>query len=926
MPPVPAPRLLRLARARARRPLRLSLAPSLLLAVVSLLPAPASRAQNTLTVQLTDYAAVPQSGVLVNPVDNAVYVARVNFLREEPVGGLNRFFVCDLNGKLYILDRTTRQFTTYLDFQGNTAEIAGATGLFRAFTRAQGYANGLVTFQFDPAYRDGSSPHFGKFYTVHIETDTEDGDPRRLPQTTAHPGLANAAAYSPTTAAEAPGTDSANTRHAVLIEWQDTNPANTTFEGTARELLRIEFNGRIHPLGDLIFNPRATSSAHPDWRNLYLAVGDGGAGEQNNAVLHPTPQRLDVLQGKILRLHPDDPDGPGPLRYGIPPDNPFTGAAVTVPAGTRPEIWAYGFRNPHRLAWDPVADVLLAADIGFHTWEEVNLVRRGANYGYGEREGTAGLDLRTGRADVPLPADDAALGYVYPVLQYPHSPALGYGDAVAGGFVYRGTRLPALQGKYVFGDITTGRLFHADLADLVAADDGNPATLARFHRLDLRWDNPRNPAGPERFDRLYEIVADEYRARGGRDADLPGSATVSDLTGGGRADIRLATDAAGELYVLSKSDGMIRALVPYTDPSTTPPAILRQPVSQTVNFDSTVVFSVEAAADAVAYQWKRNGTPIPGATASFIMVAAASDTARGDYTVDVSRGSAVRTSDPARLSIAPTSNFGRISNFSIRSRAGSGNESLIVGFALDAGPDARPGSLLARAIGPTLADFGVTGVLADPRLQLFQGTTRIAENDNWGDVPGIAALAAAVGAFALPAGSRDAALAQPSVGAGAFTLQVAGPAGSSGVALAELFDIAPVAFGIRRLANVSARTQVGTGEQILIAGFSVGGGTARTFLVRAAGPALAGFGVGGALADPRLRLFRGETLVAENDNWNTGAQLVEVFASVGAFPFVARARDAVLLITLPPGDYTAQVSGLGAAPTGVALVEVYALP
>src|SRR5262245_2202917 len=100
--------------------------------------------QGVVTVQLTDYAAVPQSGVLVNSTDNAVYVARVNFLREEPGGGLNRFFVCDLNGRLYILDKTTRQFTPYLDFQRNSSESPGATGLFPAFTRAAGYANGLV--------------------------------------------------------------------------------------------------------------------------------------------------------------------------------------------------------------------------------------------------------------------------------------------------------------------------------------------------------------------------------------------------------------------------------------------------------------------------------------------------------------------------------------------------------------------------------------------------------------------------------------------------------------------------------------------------------------------------------------------------------------------------------------------------------------
>jgi hypothetical protein len=365
-------------------------------------------AQGTVTVQLSDYAAVPQSGTLANSPDNAVYVARVNYLREEPGGGLNRLFVCDLNGKLYILDKTTRQFTTYLDFQRNTAEAPTATGLFPAFTRAAGYANGLVTFQFDPEYRNGGSLHYGKFYTVHIEVDTVDGDARRMPNASAHPGFTNASSYTTTAVNEAPGTDNANTRHAVLIEWKDTNIADSVFQGTARELMRIELNGRVHPMGDLAFNP-AANSTHPDWRHLYIAVGDGGAGEQNNPTLHPTPQRLDVLQGKILRIVPDDPDSAGPRRYTLPLDNPF---AASISGTARGEIWAYGFRNPHRLTWDPVSELLIAADIGLHSWEEVNIVRRGANYGYGEREGTFVLNLQTGVANGALPANDAANNYV----------------------------------------------------------------------------------------------------------------------------------------------------------------------------------------------------------------------------------------------------------------------------------------------------------------------------------------------------------------------------------------------------------------------------------------------------------------------------------------------------------------------------------
>ena len=885
--------------------------------------APALAAQGTVTVHLTDYAAVPQSGVLINSTDNAVYVARVNFLREEPGGGLDRFFVCDLNGRLYVLDRASRQFTPYLDFQRNPAEAPGATGLFPAFTRAAGYANGLVTFQFDPEYRDGNSPHFGKFYTVHIEVDTNDGDARRLPNASGHAGFADAAAYGPTPVNEAPGNDNANTRHAVLVEWRDTNPADTTFQGTARELLRIEFNGRIHPVGDLLFNPLATGPSHPDWRKLYVAVGDGGAGEQNNAVLHATPQRLDVLQGKILRISPDDPDGAGPQRYGIPADNPYAGGGA---GNARGEIWAYGFRNPHRLAWDAASGLLITSDIGFHTWEEVNLVRRGANYGYGEREGTFVLNLQTGRADGLRPADDATRGYTYPVIQYPHSPALGFGDAVAGGFVYRGSRIPELNGKFVFGDITTGQLFYAELAAMIAADDGNPDTLAPFQRIELLWDNPRNAAGPERFDRMYEIVLDEYRARGGRDPDLPGSATVSNLTGGGRADIRFALDAEGELYVLSKSDGMIRAVGPAPAPAA-PPVIARHPQPQSVAAGGTVVLAVEADASTAGFQWRREGSAIPGAVSPVLTLVGVTPAQAGRYTVDVFNRAGTVVSNPAVLMVGAAADAGRIANFSIRSNAGAGAQILIVGFALDGGPTAVAPTLLLRGVGPTLSDFNVAGALSDPRLELFRGATRLAENDNWDASTPVAAVAAGVGAFALPTSSRDAALLPAALVAGGYTMQISGAGvGQTGIALAEVFDATPAGVSARRLVNVSARTQVAGGDRTLIAGFVIAGATARTVLIRAAGPALGDFGVSGLLADPRLALYREGVLVAENDNWRSGVEVVNAFAAAGAFHFNARSRDAVLYLTLPPGAYTAQVAGSAAEASGIALVEIYALP
>ena len=180
-------------------------------------------------------------------------------------------------------------------------------------------------------------------------------------------------------------------RHSVLVEWTDTDPNNSTFEGTAREILRVGFSSTIHPMGDLLFNPLAQPS-DTDYRNLYITVGEGGVGQQYGAT-HTIPQRLDALQGKILRitpdiaLHPED-ELSSNGRYRIPTTgsdpNPFVSLTL---ADLKKEIYAYGFRNPHRMSWDPVSNKLIVNDIGLDSWEEVNLVAKGSNYGYAEREG-----------------------------------------------------------------------------------------------------------------------------------------------------------------------------------------------------------------------------------------------------------------------------------------------------------------------------------------------------------------------------------------------------------------------------------------------------------------------------------------------------------------------------------------------------------
>jgi hypothetical protein len=141
---------------------------------------------------------------------------------------------------------------------------------------------------------------------------------------------------------------------------------------------------------------------------------------------------------------------------------------------------------------------------------------------------------------------------IYPVLEYPHTE--DGGDAIAGGFVYRGSKIPVLRGKFIFGDISTGKLWYADYEEMLAADDGKPDTMAARHDVQIRW-TPPDSSEARLYPAMLPMVLASYQSRGGTDPDLPGAARVS---GAGRADIRLAVDADGEIFIISKSDGMIR--------------------------------------------------------------------------------------------------------------------------------------------------------------------------------------------------------------------------------------------------------------------------------------------------------------------------------------------------------------------------------
>jgi hypothetical protein len=532
------------------------------------------------SVLLEDYASPPLSspthgGKNSTEIDFKGQLGRVTSMRSEPADAplaASRFFVDDQSGTLYTLDKAAKKFTPYIHF----AEV------FPKFESDTGNTAGIVSIAFDPGYAKN-----GKFYTVHVEKPDMEGS---ATPTNAHLPALKLDGYATTPVVTPP----AGPMHleSVLVEWTDTNIRNATFEGTARELLRVGFD-RNHPMADLVFNPLARPG-RDDYGNLYVSVGDGAQGETPGPG-HSLPQQLNTLLGKILRITPDINSHPKDMlsangRYRIPSTGPDPNPFVKVD-GARGEIFAYGLRNPHRMTWDVPTKTMLVNDIGLHYWEEVNIVTKGANYGYSEREGNEQVFVdsegKTGSLMNPpvafperdlLHVDgiDEPVAPVYPGAVYSHHE----GDAIGSGFVYRGKLMPQLRGKYIFNDMTTGRIFYVDLAEMIATH-GQRDHQAPIHELQIVFKSPYDTANNVAVKRrMFDVVAETYAHKGGtpaKDRVLPGGAGATTgwldaehtkpktdpegvAYGGGRADVRMAVGGDGELYVLSKPDGMIRKM------------------------------------------------------------------------------------------------------------------------------------------------------------------------------------------------------------------------------------------------------------------------------------------------------------------------------------------------------------------------------
>lgn len=391
----------------------------------------------------------------------------------------------------------------------------------------------------------------------------------------------------------------------------------------------------------------------------------------------------------------------------------------------------------------------------------------------------------------------------------------------------------------------------------------------------------------------------------------------------------VALNAAGEVIGTSASGGVTLSIV-------------NQPVAQTIAKGGTAIFSISASDPAATFQWALNGVPlsdgahVSGSNSSQLMISGATSASAGAYSCIATDSGAVVQSVPASLAVSTTEDVGRLINLSCRAQVGTGSNVLITGFVVGPGSGSGSEPLLIRASGPALAPFGISGFLPDPALQLVATTSGsanpIASNTGWAGSAAISSAASSVGAFPwTDVSSPDSALLQ-SLGTGSYTAKVSDATGASGVALTEIYDATAKGTytpSLPRLTNISARAQVGTGAGILVAGFVIGGSTSRTVLIRASGPALAPFIPSGTLPDPQLQLYStatGGSMIASNSGWSGNPEVAAAISSTGAFPWTSSSsHDAAILITLPPGSYTANVAGQS-GDSGVALVEVYEVP
>ena len=330
-------------------------------------------------------------------------------IRAHPSGS-GVIFVSDQRGLIYRIENGGAQ--VYLNIRDHVSNFQSGPGI----------ATGLGSFIFHPNFLEN-----GLLYITHAETYL-DQEP-------------DFAVYADTQKAVVQW---------VLGEWKVEDIESHTFKGSHRELIRLHAPNFGHGAQDLGFVPNLDKN-DSEYGLLYFGYGDGGV---NNLKKPELCGHSKSFLGTILRIDPQGSNSNNG-KYGIPGDNPF--ADSEDPEVVR-EIYALGFRNPHRMCWDPLNDfAMLATDIGESNIEEINLIKNGGHYGWPYKEGIFGINTLIDPKRVFKIDGNTTDDFIDPIKMYDHQD----GNAISGGFVYDGSS-PLLYGKYIFGDIVNGRLFYTD--------------------------------------------------------------------------------------------------------------------------------------------------------------------------------------------------------------------------------------------------------------------------------------------------------------------------------------------------------------------------------------------------------------------------------------------------------------------------------
>ena len=425
-------------------------------------------------IQTSDLAVDVQYVTQVPASSDQMPRTRITKLDYQP--GTGDLFIVDLRGKLYKIENG--QPKVYLDLAAQRPKLVLQPGI----------ASGFGSFAFHPEFQKN-----GILYTTHAE----------------YPIVGNKADF--TYADTVPVM-----LQWVLTEWKG-DPKSFPFIGKGREIFRINMPTAIHGMQEIAFRPTA-KPGDDDYGLLYIGIGDGGSKEIGSPLVSQYPSRV---WGSIIRIDPQGHNGRNG-KYGIPPNNPFSKGDSTKVAR---EVYAWGFRNPHRISWTK-SNQLMSVNIGEHAIEALNMILPGHFYGWPLREGTFEEQFFNDMGKVyPLPPNDSIYHVTYPVAQLDHDEA----TAICGGFEYQGNTVPQLKGKFVFGDIGTGKLFFVNMKDLKL---GKQATIQK-------WNITMNGE----------------------------PTTLAKLCGSNRVDMRFGMDSKGELYILTKADGKVYKLVNKTHKS-----------------------------------------------------------------------------------------------------------------------------------------------------------------------------------------------------------------------------------------------------------------------------------------------------------------------------------------------------------------------